>query len=178
MCAGSATTGSGLPAPNGPACAMVAIVSAVAAAAVSAPSILQRIVAPRRRDRVAERLFEESAERRQRVLAQRDARRHGMAAALDQQPLAHRLPHDAAEIDAGDRAARAGADAAGLERNREGRPAEPLLQPRRHEPDHARMPAFGGGDHRRALLLDAERRHGLGFRLRDASPPRWRGARC
>ena len=45
-----------------------------------------------------------------------------------------------AEIDAEDRAARAGAGAARLERNRKGRPVEALLQPRREQPDHAGMP--------------------------------------
>ena len=90
-----------------------------------------------------------------------------MAAALDEQALAHRLPHHAAEIDAGDRAARSGADAAGLERDRKGRPAVALLEPRSDEADHAGMPAFRGGHDDRALLLEAERRHRLGFGLRD-----------
>ena len=34
------------------------------------------------------------------------------------------------------------------------------------QPDHARVPAFGGGDHHRALLLGAERGLRLGLRLR------------
>ena len=138
----------------------------MAAAALSAPSIKERIDAARGRDRGAERVFEIGAERRERVLPQRHARRHGVAAALDQQTFAHRLAHRAAEIDAGDRAARAGADAARLERDREGRTAEPLLEPRGDQADHARMPAFGGGDDHRALLLEAERRHRLGLGLR------------
>src|SRR5437763_844365 len=45
------------------------------------------------------------------------------------------------------------------------RPAEPLLAPGGHQPDHAAMPAGGRGDDDRPLLLDAERRHGLGLRL-------------
>ena len=53
-----------------------------------------------------------------------------------------------------------------LERNGKGRPAVALLQPRRDQPDHAGMPAFRGGDDHRALLLQAERGHGLGFGLR------------
>jgi hypothetical protein len=43
-----------------------------------------------------------------------------VAAALDQQPVADRLTHRAAEIDAGDRAPRAGTDAARFQRNRKG----------------------------------------------------------
>ena len=141
--------------------------STSAPAALSAPSISS---ASSRRAAVtaaASACFEVGAERRQRVLAQRDARRHGVAAALEQQPLADRLPHHAAEIDAGDRAARAGADAARLERDRKRRAAEALLEPRGDQADDAGMPAFGGGDDDRALLLDAERRHRLGFGLRD-----------
>ena len=75
------------------------------------------------------------------------------------------MAHRRAKVDAGDGAARAGADAARLERDRKGRPAEALLQPRRDQPDHARMPAVSGRHDHRALLLDAERRHRLGFRF-------------
>ena len=103
---------------------------------------------------------------RQRALAQRHACRHGVAAAFDQQAFGDGAAHGAADIDAGDGAARAGADAAGLERNRKCRSAEFFLQPRGDEADDAGMPAFGGGDHHGAFLLDAERRHGLGFGLR------------
>ena len=62
-------------------------------------------------------------------------------------------------------------------RDGKSRPAVALLQPRRHQPDHAGMPAFLRGDDDRALLLQAERGHRLGFGLRQASPARWRGAR-
>ena len=58
-------------------------------------------------------------------------------------PAGDRLTHRLAEIDAGDRAARAGADAARLERDRERRPAEFFLQPRGDQPDDAGMPALG-----------------------------------
>ena len=78
----------------------------------------------------------------------------------------HRLPHRLAEIDAGDRAARAGADAAGLERNGKRRPREFFLQARGDEADDAGMPALRGGDDHRALVLEAERGHRLGFGLR------------
>ena len=46
-----------------------------------------------------------------------------------------------------------------------GRPIA-LLQPRRDQPDDARMPALPRRDHHGALLLDAERGHRLGFGLR------------
>ncbi len=81
-------------------------------------------------------------------------------------PVLDGLAHRAAEVDAGDRTPGAGADAARLERDGEGGPSEPLLQPRGDEADHAGMPAFGGGDDDGALLLGAERGHGLGLGLR------------
>ena len=89
-----------------------------------------------------------------------------MAAALDQKPGAHGLADGPAEVDAHDRAAGAGADAAGLERDGESGSAEPLLEPRGNQAHHAGMPALGGGDDDRALVFDAERGHGFGFRLR------------
>ena len=89
-----------------------------------------------------------------------------MAAAFFNQPFRHRAAHGAADIDAGDRAAGPGADAARFERNRKRRPAEFLLQPRRDQTDDAGMPAFSRGDHHRALFLDAERSHGFGLGLR------------
>ena len=65
-------------------------------------------------DVLGQRAFHEGAKLRELFLAQRHARGHGMAAALHQQFFLHRLPHRLAEIDARDRAARAGADAARL----------------------------------------------------------------
>ena len=135
-------TGSGLPAPNGPARAIVATSLEVGAGRADRAVDQQRLIGRAAATSAPSALFEIGAEARQRVLAQRHAGRHGVAAALDQQALGDRLAHHAAEIDAGDRAARAGADAARLERDRKGRPAEPLLQPRGDQPDHAGMPAF------------------------------------
>ena len=68
---------------------------------------------------MTERLLQEGAERRDPVLPQGDARRHGMAAALDQKPLGYRLPHGASDIDAGHGAAGPGADAIHVKRNGE-----------------------------------------------------------
>ncbi len=96
---------------------------------------------------------------------------------LSSKPLGHRAPHRAADIDAGDGAARAGADAAGLERDGESGPAEFFLQPRRDEADDAGMPAFRGGDHHGAFLLDAERGHAPRLRPAPACPARSPGAR-
>ena len=78
----------------------------------------------------------------------------------------NRLPHRLAEIDAANRAARAGADAARLQRNGKGGPREFFLQPRSDETDHAGMPAFRGRDDHRALVFQPERRQRLGFGLR------------
>jgi len=68
----------------------------------------------------AEAIFEVGPKGAERGALERHARRHGMPAAFDEKPVAHGLAHGAAEIDAGDRAARPGADAAGSERDREG----------------------------------------------------------
>ncbi len=93
------------------------------------------------------------------------AGRHRVPAALEQEPVRHRLPHRAAEIDARDRAARSGADAADTERDRESRASEFLLQPRRHQSDDAGMPALRRRDDHGALLFQPERGQCLRFRL-------------
>ena len=87
----------------------------------------ERIGAARCRNRNAERLLEVGAKLCQRRLAQRDAGRHGMTAALDQEAILHRLAHRAPKIDARDRAARAGAEATRLERYRKRRTTEFFL---------------------------------------------------
>ena len=76
------------------------------------------------------------------------------------------MPDGAAKVHARDRTAGAGADAAGLQRNGEGRPAEPFLQARGNQAHHPGMPALGRRDDDGALVFGAERGHGLGFRLR------------
>src|SRR5882757_9679637 len=86
-----------------------------------------------------ERLLHEGAEFGELLLAQRHAGSHRMTTAFHQQAVMHRLPHRLAKIDAADRAARSGSDTARLERDRKCRPRELLLQPRRHQPDHAGM---------------------------------------
>src|SRR5262249_54327719 len=128
--AGSAMTGSGLPAPKGPARAIVATMSSLAAAAVAPPPAPSASPPPAASDRARERILEIGAERTQRILPQRDAGCHGVAAAFDDETRAHGLAHGAAEVDAGDRTPGAGADAARLERDGEGGPSELLLQPR------------------------------------------------
>src|SRR4029453_1075323 len=102
----------------------------------------QRILAPRRLDRRRKRILEMGAEGRERVPAQRDARRHGVAAALEEEARAYGLPHRATEVDARDRPAGTGAKAAGLERDRESGASEALLEAGGDEADHARVPAF------------------------------------
>src|SRR6266513_3000599 len=99
MCAGSANTGSGFPAPNGPAREIVVHSSAPAAAAVSAPSMRSAL-----------------------------SRRAASTAALGEEPIDDGTAHRAAEIDAGNRAAGAGADAGRIECDGERRTAEFLLQ--------------------------------------------------
>ena len=49
------------------------------------------------------------------------------------------------------------------ERKGEGRTAEPLLQPRRQQANHARRPVCARHHHRRAALLEPERGQSLGF---------------
>ena len=119
-------------------------------------------------DVLGQRAFHEGAKLRELLFPQRHARGHGVAAALHQQFFLHRLPHGFAEIDARDRAARAGADAARLQRNRKGGTCKLLLQPRGDQADDAGVPALGGGHDHRTLVLEPERRQrfGLGLRLR------------
>src|SRR5262249_53451958 len=92
-----------------------------------------------------------------------------VTAAFDDETRADGVTHGAAEVDAGDRTSGTGTDAAGLERDGEGGPSEPLLQSRGDEADHPRMPAVGGGHDDGPLLLDPERSHGLGLGLRQGS---------
>ena len=86
-----------------------------------------------------------------------------MAAALDDEALAHGAPHRLAEIDPRNRAPRTGAGAAGLERNGKGGSPEPFLEARCDQSHHARMPARSGSHDDRALLLRTQRSHGLGL---------------
>ena len=51
------------------------------------------------------------------------------------------------------------------EREGEGRPVEPLLEPRRQQADDARRPVRARHHHRRAALLEPEREQGLGLGL-------------
>src|SRR5439155_24592577 len=89
----------------------------------------QCILAPRRRYRRRQRRLEIGAECAERVRFEREARRHGMATTLEDQPAADGFADGAAELDAGDRAARPAADASRLERNGKSRSREPLLEP-------------------------------------------------
>src|SRR5487761_2580813 len=123
----------------------------------------QFIDVARGRNVIGQRAFHIGAEFGELLLTQGDARGHGVAAALEQQTVMHRLPDGLAEIDAADRAARAGADPPRLERNGKRRPREFFLQPRCDEADHAGMPAFRRGDDHRTLVLRPERSQRLGF---------------
>ena len=128
------------------------------------PFHLGFLLGPRRGHALGQFVFEISAEFGKRAVLDRDAGRHGMTAALEQQALGDGAPHGLAEINAQNGAARAGAGAARLERNGKGRTIEPLLQPSREQTNDTRVPAGRRGHHHRALLFDAER--GLGLRLR------------
>ncbi|MNL59184.1 hypothetical protein D3C87_1828890 [compost metagenome] len=77
---------------------------------------------------------------------QRHAGRHGMPPALDREPRLDRRAHGPAEIDARDRAAGAGGAALPVQRQREGRAAEALLQPRRDKPDDTGVPVGAAGE--------------------------------
>ena len=86
----------------------------------------ERVLAPRGFHGVGQGLFQIGAEWRERVLAQRHARRHRVSAALEQQAFPNRAPHRPAEIDPGDRTARARAGAVRQQRDGKGRTAETL----------------------------------------------------
>jgi len=74
----------------------------------------------------------------------RETRRHRMAAAVDQQPRLARRNHRRTEWQPGDRAARAPANAV-RQRDDTGRSLIALLEPRRDDPDHPRVPILGRG---------------------------------
>ena len=61
----------------------------------------QCAIAPRRFHRWRKRRFEKDTKRREAAFGERDASRHGVAAALDQQSLVDCLANAASEIDAG-----------------------------------------------------------------------------
>jgi hypothetical protein len=113
-----------LPAPKGPARSIIDTSSAVAAAGASAASIPQ--FADRRRGPQLGRdpLVEEARQLGERVARDGVARRHHVAAAIDQQPGLARGDHRRAQIDARYRAARALADAIGV-RSRSPAPGAP-----------------------------------------------------
>ena len=69
-----------------------------------------------------------------------------MTAALDEDARLDRRAHDAAKIDAGDRTAGAGRLRA-VQRERESRPVEALLEAGRDEADDAGRPALARDDH-------------------------------
>src|SRR4029453_18313664 len=96
----------------------------------------QRILPPRRLDRRRKRILEMGAEGPERLPAQRDAPRHGVAAALEEEARHHRLQHRAAEVDARNRPTGTGSKATGLERDRESGASEALLEAGGDEADH------------------------------------------
>ena len=113
----------------------------------------------------AARSSKKARKRAELVALDRDAGRHRMAAALDDQPLRGRLAHQPAEIEAGDRAAGAGADAVRVEGDGEGRAARMFLQPRGEQADDAGMPVLAGGHDDRRTSAAGKLGIGLGARL-------------
>ena len=99
---------------------------------------------------------------------ERDAGRHGMAAALQRDAGLDGGAHGAADVGAGDGARRADEIAVAVGGEREGRPVEALLQPRRDKPDDSRMPIRRGRDDDRRVGSTVEHpqrlRLGLGDR--------------
>src|SRR5690606_18764197 len=85
--------------------------------------------------------------------------------ALDEDALLHGGAHHAAEIEAADRAAGAGALAGGIEGDGEGGPAESVLEARGEQADDARMPALAGRQDDGGAFAGAVFRLRLGLRL-------------
>ena len=110
------------------------------------------------RDVGGEALVEEIGERVDAIGGDGQPGRHRVAAAGDEQPAVLRGKHRRAEIDAGDRAARALAEPVLAERDDDRGPAQPLLQAAGDDADHAGMPAGRGDDRDGAIALRGAQR--------------------
>ena len=107
----------------------------------------QRTRAERAGDGLRQTLVEEIGERLDPVGGDRQPRRHGVPAARDEQAGILRREHRRAEIDAGDRAARALAHAVFVECDHDGGAAGFLLEAPGNDADHPGVPARAR-DHR------------------------------
>ena len=120
----------------------------------------QRRVAARLLHRRLQRQLQRGAKLAEPLAPHGDARRHRVSAAFRRQPCLDEAAHEPPEIDAEDRARRARRLLA-VQRQREGRPAKPLFQPRRDNADHAGRPALARHDDAGAALVEPERRERL-----------------
>ena len=140
-----ANTGSGLPAPKGPALSRS---SSSASVAPPAETIASAMRSRADEDRLALRdevLVEELAEPLELVAAERESRRHGVSAAGLQQPLVLRAAHQRADIDARHRTRRAAADdPSRRSRRRTTACAWRSLRRPGDDADHAVMPTVAG----------------------------------
>src|SRR5262249_56223749 len=78
-------------------------------------------------------------------------RRHGAAAAFDQQSLLHGGPDRRAKIDRGNRARRTSRRAVRLKRRNEGRTTEALGDAPCDQPEQASVPTFGAEEEKRPV---------------------------
>src|SRR5262245_4275883 len=86
-----------------------------------------------------------------------EPRRHGMAAAFDEQSSMYGRAYDTAEIDARDRARRAGGVAVGLQARDETGKAEAVGNAPGDQPEQAFVPAFGAEKQQRPAGIGRER---------------------
>ena len=102
----------------------------------------------RRRQALPEARREEAAKLRQPRCCHRQARGHGVAPAVDQQVRLAGRNHRRPQVDARHRASRSLALAAvRVHGDDQGREVVAVLQPAGDDPDHARVPAFAGGEY-------------------------------
>ena len=163
--------GSGLPRPNGATVAKRSASSNDRPATWSAPSSARSGGAGRPSPgTTCDPLGQEGLERRQPAGLEGQPGRHRVPAALEQEPGLARGDHRAAEIEAGDRARRALADAiGGADHHR--RPVVALDQARRDQAQHAGRPAFADREEERGVALERRRDLRLGRRHQLALEP-------
>ena len=115
--------------------------------------------------RLRQALGEEGLQRVELAARHGQARRHGVAAALDEMAVGHGGAHGRADVDAGNGAQRAGALAGLVPGDHAGGAVEAVGEPARHQADHALVPAVGADQQQGHVGVGLDQLLGAGHRL-------------